>query len=144
MKIDVARVVSSGATDVEPARAFLQDRIRLWAFWVFVLSFGFYLTNIVTWTFVLHLSHAVPWRTDAPVAATSITSPPRSCSAASGCCRRWRLSMEALCRILDVTALILGCTLYAVMGGYLMRPSWLRGSTARLAAMRDCWLASTP
>ena len=44
MKVEVARVLPTGATDVEPARAFLQDRIGLWAFWVFVLSFGFYVT----------------------------------------------------------------------------------------------------
>jgi hypothetical protein len=40
MKVDVARVLPTGATDVEPARAFLQDRIGLWAFWMFVLSFA--------------------------------------------------------------------------------------------------------
>ena len=56
MRVDVARAVPSGATDVEPARAFLQDRIKLWAFWVFVLSSGFYVANISTWIFVLRLS----------------------------------------------------------------------------------------
>ena len=41
-------VLPTGATDVEPQRAFLQDRLGLWAFWVFILSFGFYVTNMVT------------------------------------------------------------------------------------------------
>ena len=39
MKVDVARVAPTSASDAEPARLFLQDRIKLWAFWVFVLSF---------------------------------------------------------------------------------------------------------
>lgn len=52
MKLDVSRVVSSVPTGGEPARAFLQDRIGLWTFWVFVLSFGFYVTNIVAAAFI--------------------------------------------------------------------------------------------
>ena len=52
MKVEVARVLPTGATDVEPQRAFLQDRLGLWAFWVFVLSFGFYVVNMATFPFV--------------------------------------------------------------------------------------------
>ena len=52
MKVEVARVVPTGATDIEPQRAFLQDRLGLWARWVFILSFGFYVVNIATAPFV--------------------------------------------------------------------------------------------
>ena len=52
VKVEVARVLPTGASDDEPQRAFLQDRMGLWAFWVFVLSFGFYLTNMATAPFV--------------------------------------------------------------------------------------------
>ena len=52
MKLDVARATPTSATDGEPSRAFLQERIGLWAFWVFALSSGFYLTNLVTSPFV--------------------------------------------------------------------------------------------
>ena len=34
MTVEVARVFQTGATDLEPQRAFLQDRLGLWAFWV--------------------------------------------------------------------------------------------------------------
>jgi eukaryotic-like serine/threonine-protein kinase len=119
MKVDVARAVPSGATDVEPARAFLQDRIKLWAFWVFVLSFGFYLANIITWAFVLRLSPSL-----AKMIGQAGTLDHLAASLVFGgtwlLCRRRRLSMEAL-RRLDMIALILGCTLYALMGAYLMR-----------------------
>jgi eukaryotic-like serine/threonine-protein kinase len=119
MRVDVARAVPSGATDVEPARAFLQDRIKLWAFWVFVLSAGFYLANIATWAFVLRLAPDV-----VGMLTQAGTLDHLAASLVFGgtwlICRRWRLSMEAL-RRLDMGALILGCTLYAVMGAYLMR-----------------------
>ena len=52
VKVHVAPVLPTGPTDDEPQRAFLQDRLGLWAFWVFVLSFGFYLTNMATAPFV--------------------------------------------------------------------------------------------
>jgi hypothetical protein len=119
MRVDVARAVATGATDVEPARAFLQDRIKLWAFWVFVLSFGFYIANIITWSFVLKLSPGL-----ARMLMQAGNLDHLAASLVFGgtwvICRRWRLSMEAL-RRLDMIALILGCTLYAVMGAYLMR-----------------------
>jgi hypothetical protein len=119
MRVDVARAVSTGATDVEPARAFLQDRIKLWTFWVFVLSFGFYLANIVTWSFVLRRSPKL-----SGMLMEAGTLDHLAASLVFGgtylICRRWRLSMEAL-RRLDMIALILGCTLYALMGAYLMR-----------------------
>ena len=119
MRVDVARPVSTGVTEVEPARAFMQDRIKLWAFWVFVLSFGFYLANIVTWSFVLRLS---PGLARMLMQAGNLDHLAASLvfGGAWLICRRWRLSMEAL-RRLDMITLILGCALYAVMGAYLMR-----------------------
>jgi eukaryotic-like serine/threonine-protein kinase len=132
MKIDVARVVSSGATDSEPARAFLQDRIGLWAFWVFVLSFGFYLTNLVTYPLIR--------RTSIPLADTLLQMGTIDHLAASlvfggvwVLTRRVRLSLEAL-RILDVAALLIGCTLFALMGGSLMRPLLAEGLEASIGA----------
>ncbi len=132
MKIDVARVVSSGSTDVEPARGFLQDRIGLWAFWVFVLSFGFYVTNLVT--------NPLIRRTSIPLADTLLQMGNIDHLAASlvfgsvwVLTRRVRLSLEAL-RILDVTALLVGCTLFALMGGSLMRPLLAEGLEASIGA----------
>jgi eukaryotic-like serine/threonine-protein kinase len=111
----IAVALPTGGTDQADARAFLQDRIGLWAFWVFVLSFGFYLTNIVTFPFLrarpgrqladvlfetgnlLHLSASLTF------AAVWLVS------------RRTRLSVRTL-RALDVGALVLGCLLFAVMG----------------------------
>jgi serine/threonine protein kinase len=119
VRVDVARAVPSGATDVEPARAFVQDRIKLWAFWVFVLSFGFYLANIATWFFVLRLSSNI-----SGMLLQAGTLDHLAASLVFGgtwvICRRWRLSMEAL-RRLELLTLFFGCTLYAIMGAYLMR-----------------------
>jgi eukaryotic-like serine/threonine-protein kinase len=132
MRIDVARVVSSGATDVEPARAFLQGRIGLWAFWVFVLSFGFYLTNLVT--------NPLIRRTSVDLADTMLQMGNIDHLAASlvfggvwVLMRRVRLSLEAL-RILDLTALFVGCTLFALMGGSLMQPLLAEGLEASIGA----------
>ena len=132
MKIDVARVVSSGATDVEPARAFLQDRIGLWAFWVFVLSFGFYLTNLVTYPLIRRTSVALA---DAMLQMGNIDH--LAASLVFGgvwvLTRRVRLSLAAL-RILDLAALFVGCTLFALMGGALMRPLLAEGLEASIGA----------
>jgi len=59
MKLHVAHVLPAGTADIEPARAFLQDRIGLWAFWVFILSFGFYLTNLLSSPFVRRASGSI-------------------------------------------------------------------------------------
>jgi serine/threonine-protein kinase len=119
MKVDVARVLPTGATDVEPARAFLQNRIRLWAFWVFVLSFGFYVTNMVTWPFMRHASARLA---DMMVQASSLDH--LAASSVFGAVwvltRRVRLSMRAL-RLLDLATLTVGCMLFALMGAALMR-----------------------
>jgi eukaryotic-like serine/threonine-protein kinase len=132
MRIDVARVVSSGATDVEPARAFLQSRIGLWAFWVFVLSFGFYLTNLVTYPLIRRTS--VPL-SDAMLQMANIDHLAASLVFGSVwvLMRRVRLSLEAL-QILDLTALFVGCTLFALMGGSLMQPLLAEGLEASIGA----------
>ena len=115
MKLHVSRSLSSGTTEPEPARAFLQSRIGLWAFWVFALSFGFYLINLATWP--IHGSSARfvdalldPGNLD-HLAASSVFG------GVWLLCRRVRMSIRLL-RLLDTATLIVGCTLFAVMGGY--------------------------
>ena len=119
MKLDVARVPPPISTDVEPARAFLEDRIGLWAFWVFVLSFGFYLTNIVTAPFVRESS---PRLTDLMLETGNLDH--LAASLVFGgtwlLTRRVRLTMQAL-RVLELGTLIVGCTLFALMGAHLMQ-----------------------
>ena len=39
--------LGSATTGTEEGRAFLQDRLRLYAGWVFAFAFGFYLLNIL-------------------------------------------------------------------------------------------------
>src|SRR5262245_46453700 len=102
MKVDVARFPSTGTSDDEPARAFLQSRIGLWAFWIFALSFGFYLVNVLTWPFVregrladmlfetANVDHLIASLTFGVVALAA---------------RRLRLSIRAL-RVLDVATLL--------------------------------------
>ena len=53
-----AVALSPGTAITADAQVFLQERIGLWTFWVFALSFGFYLTNVISWPFVRGLS----WR----------------------------------------------------------------------------------
>src|SRR5262245_889531 len=109
MKVDVERVVPTGATDVEPARAFLQDRIGLWAHWVFILAFGFYLINLLTYP-LIHGSFA--GLADALLQMANIDH--LAASLVFGgvwlLTRRVRLSMQSL-RVLDVATLFVGCTL---------------------------------
>ena len=133
MKVDVARVLPTGATDVEPARAFLQDRIGLWAFWVFVLSFGFYVTNLVTWSFTRHASARLA---DMMLQASSLDHLAASIvfGAVWVLTRRVRLSMRAL-RLLDLATLTVGCMLFALMGAALMRLQSAAGLDPTLGAL---------
>lgn len=118
MKVDVARVLPSGATDVEPARVFLQDRIGLWAFWVFVLSFGFYLVNLITAPFV---------RSEAPQLAALLVEVAMLDHLAASLTfggvwlltRRVRMQMTTL-RRLDPATLIVGCALFSLMGASMI------------------------
>src|SRR5918994_2509068 len=117
-KVDVARVLPTGATDLEPQRAFLQDRIGLWACWVFVLSFGFYLVNLVTAPLV---------RPGAPRLVDMMRQTGNLDHLAASLvfgglwlvARRRPLSMATL-RRLELAAPIVGCTPFALVGGYFI------------------------
>jgi hypothetical protein len=110
----VAIAIPPASTDTAGARAFLQERIALWAHWVFVLSGGFFLVNVLTWpllksgseTFLdtmlqpanlLHVGASLAFGVDWLIA------------------RHARLSVTGL-RMLDALALVGGCTLFALMG----------------------------
>ena len=132
MRVEVARVFPTGATDVEPQRAFLQDRVGLWAFWVFILSFGFYVTNMATGPFV---RPGAPRVADLMLQAGNLDH--LAASLVFGVLwmltRRVRLSMRAL-RWLDLSALVVGCTLFALMGAYLMRVQVVAGLDMAIGA----------
>jgi serine/threonine-protein kinase len=131
-KVEVARVVATGATDVEPQRAFLQDRLGLWGRWVFTLSFGFYVVNMATAPLV---------RPSAPRVVDFM----RQTGNLDHLCaslvfgglwllaRRRPLSMATL-RSLDAGALVIGCTLFALMGAYLMRLQLIEGLDVAIGA----------
>jgi hypothetical protein len=122
-RIAIALPTASG--DQADARAFLQDRIGLWALWVYLLSGGFYIVNLGAWpviadripfsAFVLHAG---------PVLHLSATL---TFAAAWLAARRLRLSLAAL-RLLESVAVIGGCAQYAVMGLHLVRMRDLMGN----------------
>jgi serine/threonine protein kinase len=130
--VDVARVVPTGATELEPARAFLQDRLGLWAFWVFTLSTGFYAINVLTAPFV---------RPDAPALIDFVLYPGNLDHLAASLVfggvwllmRRGPLSLEVL-RSIDVGALVIGCALFALMGAYLTRMQLVAGLDVAIGA----------
>lgn len=132
MKVDVDRVLPSGATDVEPARVFFQNRIGLWAFWVFALSFGFYLLNIVTFPLV---------RGPSPGLAKSLLASANLDHLAASLVygglwllsRRAPLPMRTL-RVLDLAALIVGCAFFALMAAFLMQEEGAAGRDATVGA----------
>jgi serine/threonine-protein kinase len=130
--MDVARALPSGTTDVEPTRAFLQDRIKLWTFWVFVLSSGFYAVNILTWPFVRRTSGTL-----ADVILNTGNLDHLAASLVFGgiwiLMRSVRLSLPVL-RAIEVTALLLGCTLFALMGAYMMRMQVIAGLDVAIGA----------
>ncbi len=132
MKMQVARVLPSGTTDIEPARALLQDRIKLWTFWVFILSSGFYLTNILTWPFVRRASG-----TFADVLLQAGNLDHLAASLVFGgvfvLTRTVRFSVPVL-RAIDVATILVGCTLFALMGAYMMRLQLAAGLDASIGA----------
>jgi serine/threonine-protein kinase len=132
VKVEVARAATTGATDVEPQRAFLQDRLGLWAFWVFVLSFGFYVTNMVTSPFV---RPGAPRLVDLMLQTGNLDHLAASLvfGALWVLTRRVPLSMRAL-RCLDLTVLVIGCALFALMGAYLMRLQLVNGLDVAIGA----------
>ena len=125
-------MLPTGATDLEPQRAFLQDRLGLWACWVFVLSFGFYLVNLITAPLV---------RPNAPELVDMVLQTGNLDHLAASLvfgglwlvARRRPLSMRTL-RRLDLAVLIVGCTLFALMGGYLMRLQLVAGLDVAIGA----------
>ena len=131
-RVDVARVVPTGATDLEPARAFLQDRLGLWAFWVFTLSSGFYAINVLTAPFV---------RPDAPALIDFVQYPGNLDHLAASLVfggvwllmRRGPWSLDVL-RGIDLAALVIGCALFAVMGAYLTRMQLVAGLDVAIGA----------
>src|SRR5688572_5024007 len=110
-KVEVARVVPTGPTDLEPQRAFLQDRLGLWACWVFILSFGFYLVNLLTAPFVRPGS---PGLVEMMLQTGNVDH--LAASVVFGglwlVARGRPLSLRTL-RRLDMAVLIVGCTLFA-------------------------------
>ena len=119
MQIDVARALPADDTDIEPARAFLQERIALWAFWVFVLSGGFFLINVAA--FPLMLGPSVAMRRALLDAATlDHLAATVVFGGAWLLTRRGRLSRPVL-RLLDAAVLLVGCLLFALMGAAIMR-----------------------
>ena len=114
----VAVALPSGSGDQAEARAFLQDRIGLWARWVFALSFGFYLVNLATWPFILDaipVSHMVLQPGPLLHLSGSLTF------GLLWLITEWaRVSLRAL-RILEAGTLIGVCAQYALMGLYLTR-----------------------
>ena len=103
----IAIALPSGSSDQADARAFLQDRMQMWAFWVFVLSFGFYVTNIVTFPFL----RSTPDRrlTDALRQAGNLLHLSASLTFAATwlVTRKARLSITAL-RALEIGTMVFG------------------------------------
>jgi eukaryotic-like serine/threonine-protein kinase len=132
VNVHVAPVLPTGPTDDEPQRAFLQDRLGLWAFWVFVLSFGFYLTNMATAPFV---RPGAPRLIDLMLQTGNLDH--LAASLLFGglwlLTRRVPLSIRVL-RWLDISALVIGCALFALMGAYLMRLQLVNGLNVAIGA----------
>ncbi len=107
----VAPVLGSGATDTEEARVFLQGRLRLYAGWVFVLSFGFYGLTLIT-SLAIGLPYLLHPATVWHLAATTIVG------------ATWLLTKRAVgstqaLRWLDAGALTLTCFCFAMLGAVL-------------------------
>jgi eukaryotic-like serine/threonine-protein kinase len=112
----IAIALPSVATDTGGARALLRDRISLWAQWVFILSGGFYIANVVTQALVAKLpsSHVLLHAGTILHLAASLWFGVVWLIAA-----RRSLTMSAL-RTLDLVALMVGSVLYALMAVYLV------------------------
>jgi eukaryotic-like serine/threonine-protein kinase len=124
----VAIAMPSASPDTAGAREFLQDRLALWALWVFILSGGFFLVNLLSWPFLrgesfglvdtllrpgnlFHVAAALAFGVDWLIA------------------RHVRLSVAGL-RVLDAVALIGGCLLFSLMGLFLVYMQDMGGSGA--------------
>jgi hypothetical protein len=105
-----------GGTDSEAVRALLQDRIALWTFWVFVLSSGFYLLNVVSWVLLQPVFPTLRRYVEMSLNAGNVFHLAASLllGAIWRIARGVRLSLHTL-RRLELVTLVGVCTLYALM-----------------------------
>jgi serine/threonine-protein kinase len=108
--------------DTVAARGFLQDRIALWALWVFLLAFGFYLVNFVTWPLLRNPVGSSRSFSQVMLQPGNMFHLAASLSFALTwwVARNAQLSLASL-RVLDAVAVTGGCTLFALMGLNLVR-----------------------
>jgi eukaryotic-like serine/threonine-protein kinase len=118
----VAIAFPPAPTDTVAARAFMQDRIALWARWVFVLAFGFYLVNFFTWPLLRNSPAGSRTYVDVILQPGNLFHLAASLTFAVTwwVARRTQLSHASL-RMLDAVAVVGGCTLFALMGLNLVR-----------------------
>ncbi len=108
----IAIALSTEGSEVEGTRGMLQERISLWALWVFILSSGFYIVNVVVWPIAgMHETLA---------AMLLDTGPLLHLAASLLFGGVWLLTRNVTLphrtlRMIDASALIGGCTVYAVM-----------------------------
>jgi hypothetical protein len=113
----IAIAIPSTGADTAGARAFLQDRIALWALWVFLLAFGFYVINMVTWPLFRNPPLAPRGFVEVVLAPANVLhlSASLTFAIAWAIARTAQLSLPAL-RVLDLGTLVIGCGLFAFMG----------------------------
>lgn len=111
----VAIAIPSASPDTAGARAFLQERLALWAMWVFVLSGGFFVVNVLTWPFIGNASQSLLNRANLFHVVASLTFGLDALLA-----KHVRLSLTGL-RVLDAVALVGGCVLFTLMGLEVVR-----------------------
>ena len=107
-RMSVPIALGSASTDTEEGRAFLQERLRLYAGWVFLLTFGFYLLNatllvLVDPTLLGHPGNLSHLGAALTLGAVWVTT------------RLAARSVSSLAR-LDAAAVILACLFFAAMG----------------------------
>ena len=116
----VAIALPSADSDSHGTRALLQERIGLWAFWVFVLAFGFYLANLTSWPFTLPPEFTVADMLFDAGALFHLGSSLLFAGVWLLVSRGPQLSLAAL-RVLDVATVVAGGWLFALMGLHLVR-----------------------
>ena len=122
----VAIAIPSASPDTAGARAFLQERIALWALWVFVLSGGFFVVNVLTWPLIGNAWQSLLNRANLFHVGASLTFALDALIA-----KRARLSLSGL-RVLDAVALIGGCVLFTLMGLEVVRLQQAIGGTPEI------------
>jgi hypothetical protein len=98
----VAIAIPTASPDTAGARAFLQERLALWALWVFVLSGGFFVVNVIAWPFTGNVSQSLLNRANLCHVAASLAFGLDSLVA-----KKARLSLTGL-RVLEAVALVGG------------------------------------